>query len=589
MLLAASVSMFGQFQNPVNGQPVANNISNTTAIRSAFTGIGPAWPNFTPNSLFQVRALPGGLFNQIAQIEQGTFGQFDPNNRWLGLGLGNPGGPGVSPYGLAIVDNTNLGFYNLIIENNRNNLIAGFGVNGVTNNNRFIIRSYFGTNGTSSKDILTVDPDGSVGVNTGANQEPESSFSVDATGALGTPLPASISIKNKLSLAIPTSQNFTSVGAATAIGAQANQSLSTTGIAVEGLRAQIPDFAALAPPNLLTGVATNLQVVKNPFGTGANFPFITAIDAGNEYAELTWQDIDYNGVTTRDCNILPINTAQALDKFYISFRNNQNVDPFSVNNKLPVATFQGNGRVGIGTVQPTSGVCGGTEILLDVNGWIKSNGALTASDLRFKQNIKPVNNSLELLRKLNAKTYNFNTEAFPDRNFGNGLRYGYIAQELEKVIPEATVLNSDGFYYVDYLALVPILSEAIKEQDKTLTEQQAEIARLEAELQEIRNMVMEIKSADKEVLNTGYRLEQNNPNPFGNSTVVNYSLPEGTNGASINVYDLNGRLLKSFQLKDIKGNVDIDSDDLGSGIYLYDLLVNGRQIDVKRMVVSKMD
>jgi hypothetical protein len=150
-----------------------------------------------------------------------------------------------------------------------------------------------------------------------------------------------------------------------------------------------------------------------------------------------------------DCDVFPIDSAQRRDKFFISFRNNQNTDPFKVGNKLPVMTFQANGRVGIGTIQPTSGSCDPGRkqtILLDVNGLINSTGALLTSDRRFKKDIENIPNSLELVRKIQGTKYHFNQESFPDRNFASGQQYGFIAQELEQVIPEVTVLNSDGYY-----------------------------------------------------------------------------------------------------------------------------------------------
>lgn len=86
----------------------------------------------------------------------------------------------------------------------------------------------------------------------------------------------------------------------------------------------------------------------------------------------------------------------------------------------------------------------------------------------------------------------------------------------------------------------------------------------------------------------GYRLEQNTPNPFSNTTQIRYALPAGTTGASINVYDLNGRLLRSYPLTDLEGAITINGADYPGGAYLYDLLVGGRQVDVKRMVLSKV-
>jgi len=97
-----------------------------------------------------------------------------------------------------------------------------------------------------------------------------------------------------------------------------------------------------------------------------------------------------------------------------------------------------------------------------------------------------------------------------------------------------------------------------------------------------------MKSAQSPADLRGYRLEQNTPNPFGNTSQIRYALPAGTAGASINVYDLNGRLLRSCPLTDLEGTVTINGADYPGGAYLYDLLVGGRQVDVKRMVLSKM-
>lgn len=376
---------------------------------------------------------------------------------------------------------------------------------------------------------------------------------------------------------------------------QANNSLLQDEIAVEGFRAQIPDFlTVLQNP---TGVATNLQTVNNPRGD-ANTPIVTDVVAfGNrEYAELTWQDIDSDDNVYVSCDSFPIDSAERRDKFFISFRNGENVKPFVAGNKLPVMTFQANGRVGIGTLQPTSGTCGvdGKTVLLDVNGLISTGGSLVSSDRRFKKDIRMISNSLDMVRQLHGATYTFDRGGFPDRNFSGGKQYGFIAQELEKVIPEVTLLNSDGYYAVNYTMLIPVLTEAIKEQDSVVTAQASlittqagEIARLNAEMQELRNMVMDIKSGGSTGAATGYRLEQNTPNPFGNTTQIAYAMPANTAGASINVYDLNGRLLQTFALSAPEGWVTINAADFPGGIYIYDLLVHGRQMEVKRMVLNK--
>ena len=157
-------------------------------------------------------------------------------------------------------------------------------------------------------------------------------------------------------------------------------------------------------------MAANLQTVKNPTATSALDVITPALSVTDEYAELTWQDLDFGDEALVDCEDFPIADAEELDKFFISFRNNENTDPFAAGNKLPVMTFQANGRVGIGTLQPTSGSCGLSKqtILLDVNGLIRASGSLVTSDQRFKQDIETIPNSLELIRKMRGATYTFN-------------------------------------------------------------------------------------------------------------------------------------------------------------------------------------
>jgi hypothetical protein len=85
----------------------------------------------------------------------------------------------------------------------------------------------------------------------------------------------------------------------------------------------------------------------------------------------------------------------------------------------------------------------------------------------------------------------------------------------------------------------------------------------------------------------GYRLEQNAPNPFSQNTVIGYAVPAGTTGARVNVYDLAGRLVKSFNIADQSGQITMNAGDMSNGLYIYDLQVNGRQILERKMTVVK--
>jgi Chaperone of endosialidase/Secretion system C-terminal sorting domain len=583
-------------------------------VRDGRTGVGffdgiayDGATNFVSGNAVAKFMVQGGILAHRVTGKVGLF--FDPanpntNNKWCGLGVGNPGGP-VQPYGLAISDNRSVGFYNLLSENfagqQRNNLIAGFGVDDVNNNNRFIIRGYSGNNASVPKNLLVANPGGATGI----NAEPLSTFWVDAREDNATPF-RNIAIVDLQNFGFPISPD--KLNASSGIGAQANGSLQNSGILAEGFRAQYPAFGVAplpAPPPFNTlGVATNVQVVKSPYGGPNANALIDAVTASNvngtrEYAEITWQDLDVaNALSSTDCSVgLPV--IEGYDKMFISFRNNQNVNPFGVGNKLPIMTFQGNGRVGIGTLQPTSGsgCVGGAysrPVLLDVNGLVNSVGNTLTSDRRFKQDIKPIQNAMDLVRRLQGTTYQFKQAEFKERNFPGGNQYGFIAQDVEKVMPEIASENSDGYYAVNYTMLIPVLTEAIKEQDKTIAEQAevnaaqaTTITELRTEIAELRSAFNDFKAGQAANGVEGYRLEQNAPNPFSQNTVIGYAVPAGTTGARINVYDLAGRLVKSFNIAEQSGQITINAGDMSNGLYIYDLQVNGRQILERKMTVVK--
>ncbi len=597
--LSLGTTSFAQFIQNDNITPIPDGDIDFGGYRTGLLGIG-----FT-NAASLRAAIAAGTLNTttprarltvqggiLAHYVSGTVGLFfDPANpsainRWCGLGVGNPGNQ-PSPYGLAIADNSSVGFYNLLSETfagqQRNNLIAGFGVDGPTNINRFIIRGYSGTNAATPKNLLVANPGGATGI----NAEPLSTFWVDAREDNATPF-RDIAIINRQAFGQGGSIQTTS-----GIGQQANTSLASNGIAVEGFRAQIPDFqtTATALPASLFGTAVNLQTVRSPFG-GPNASLVTDfassqnVNANSEYAELSWQDLNAGlPLSVNDCATFPLDSAQAYDKFFISFRNKLSANPFGIGNKLPVMTFQANGRVGIGTLQPTSGsgCVGGAysrPVLLDVNGLVNSVGNTLTSDRRFKQDIKPIQNAMDLVRRLQGTTYQFKQAEFKERNFPGGNQYGFIAQDVEKVMPEIASENSDGYYAVNYTMLIPVLTEAIKEKDKEITE-------LRTEIDELRSAFNDFKAGQAVNGVEGYRLEQNAPNPFSQNTVIGYAVPAGTTGARVNVYDLAGRLVKSFNIAEQSGQITINAGDMSNGLYIYDLQVNGRQILERKMTVVK--
>jgi hypothetical protein len=81
-------------------------------------------------------------------------------------------------------------------------------------------------------------------------------------------------------------------------------------------------------------------------------------------------------------------------------------------------------------------------------------------------------------------------------------------------------------------------------------------------------------------------LFQNTPNPFKEKTVIRYTLPSEAKTGEIFLFDIQGNLLKKLPAG-TSGYVEIQGADLRPGMYLYTLVVNGREVGTKRMILTK--
>ena len=153
------------------------------------------------------------------------------------------------------------------------------------------------------------------------------------------------------------------------------------------------------------------------------------------------------------------------------------------------------------------------------------------------------------------------------------------ATELEEVFPEAVRHDPQGRIGVNYSALVPVLVEAFKEQQRTIESLQRTIDELQAN-----------PKGTCGLGGTEYSkcvLYQNTPNPTNSSTTIDCFLDAYVSKATIAVYDLNGLQLKEYPVyHQGKNAIIIEANEFKPGIYMYSLLVDGKLIDTKRMVIT---
>jgi hypothetical protein len=226
---------------------------------------------------------------------------------------------------------------------------------------------------------------------------------------------------------------------------------------------------------------------------------------------------------------------------------------------------------------------------------------VNGSDMRFKENIVKVPRLSDKLDSLNVYNYNYKAEyaAKYDNPQGKNTakgnaqphqECGVMAQEVMKVFPHLVETNEEGMYGVNYVGLIPILLETAKEQKAALEKQEILINSLQYQVTQLKGKQDGKTKAREEavMIADASHLEQNNPNPFTQSTDVHYFVSEKAKTAQILVFDMAGSLLRTYDnVQKGEATLTIEAGQLNAGMYMYSLIVDGVELDSKRMILTK--
>ncbi len=248
------------------------------------------------------------------------------------------------------------------------------------------------------------------------------------------------------------------------------------------------------------------------------------------------------------------------------------------------------------------------------------------SDGRIKKNIKANVPGLAFINKLRPVTYNLdldaaeNITAQPASNAKEkealkkepakskearllkeqALQTGFIAQEVEKAAKELNfefsgvdaAKNDKDLYGLRYAQFVVPLVKAVQELS-------AKNEDLQNQLNELKQMVLSgnkttppITGDDKVQVQSAslsdISLEQNIPNPFAHTTTINYTLPATYTAARMIITDKNGKTIKDINIAGAgKGSLKLDAALLSNGSYQYSLVVDGRIVATKQMMLMR--
>jgi len=259
---------------------------------------------------------------------------------------------------------------------------------------------------------------------------------------------------------------------------------------------------------------------------------------------------------------------------------------------------------------------------------LRVNGVDITSDARLKENVQSLQNPLDLLSHVSGVTYNYKLseinkyrepdkskfteeqsiqenasdmqtsmdaasieKANRDKQLQNVIdrkeaeeasrkRIGFLAQDVEKILPELVKTDEDGVKSIDYIGFIPLLVESINEMRLTIQEQQNEIEMLQSLLSVETKSTLRSTSTGNPDMVEGAKLY----NRAGAS--VSYTLPSTFSNAYLQVFDISGRVVKKITLTIANDIVDINPSEIGYGTFVYALYVDGQKADTLKKFVN---
>ncbi len=306
------------------------------------------------------------------------------------------------------------------------------------------------------------------------------------------------------------------------------------------------------------------------------------------------------------------------DWWALGVQNEENTnesDFFIARNYMENGTFHIEyfGNVGIGTSEP--------DYKLHVNGSAGKPGGgswAVASDERLKKNVKPFTDGLEVLEKINPVTFRYNGEGGIDMEEEF---VGVIAQDMKRIAPymvdnmeyvDTTTNASTNYLSFDPNALWYVTINAVKEQQAVIEEQNKQMEVLQAQNESLENRLDQLEALVQQLMSDNDRVDnseepatskqaqaevirlsdaqlmQNQPNPFHESTSIEYFVPESVKHAILQVATMNGQLLYSHKIEGRgQGQTNVEASQLSPGIYFYSLILDGKVLDTKQMMLTK--
>jgi len=378
---------------------------------------------------------------------------------------------------------------------------------------------------------------------------------------------------------------------------------------------------------------TNAQTVK-----------VTGTVGTDARTEIQAQTAIYNYGDNDGLDIVRKNTTGNLswdkDLIWGAFYQNQPNNPgifsltsISANGANNCFTIRANGNTGIFNENPSVAFEIGSSSSIRQ---MKVNGNVVfGSDIRMKENIKELSNTLNILKQFQSVSYNLKEEEkeemIPEKLLQEDVNidslraeisrapktneyllsrnfYGFLAQEVQEFFPDLVYADDAGMLSIDYIGIIPLLVAGLQEQQQFIENLQQKEADFTIEQILMQQEIEELKEAlsvccetsrSKNIIDETNAVErgnninnsekiilyQNIPNPFNEITNIQCYIPKIVKNAELCIFDIKGTMLKCIPVLGRETtNVQIQAGELSAGMYVYVIIGDGKTSDAKTMI-----
>lgn len=197
------------------------------------------------------------------------------------------------------------------------------------------------------------------------------------------------------------------------------------------------------------------------------------------------------------------------------------------------------------------------------------NGLSTILGLR-PVSYKWADNNLSMVRmQSNSENADSVTVAFGPES-DTQIQFGFLAQDVEQVLPEVVATDETGNKMINYTAIIPLMVQAIQELQQTIEDQASTIEQL--------SMYIPV---NRTLAHSSNKILSCSPNPTSGFVTIETEVINGSE-SEIVITSLSGNREKTFKVSSSVLSCDVSS--LPTGIHIVSLYVEGQLHDTCRLI-----